>query len=117
VEIMEGDEVRPGYPIIDVVDTSAMQVRARVNQADAGLVHEGQAATIRLDGFPELSFKGRVEEVTPLATTGMSQTVRTLVAIVSVDGTHAQLLPDLTASVEIAPAASPRSLASGKGRQ
>ena len=108
VEIMEGDEVRPGQPIIDVVDTSAMQVRARVNQADAGLVHEGQAATIRLDGFPELTFKGRVDHVTPLATTGMSQTVRTLVAIVSVDGTHAQLLPDLTASVEIAPATSPR---------
>ena len=117
VEIMEGDEVRPGYPIIDVVDTSAMQVRARVNQADAGLVRGGQAATIRLDGFPELSFKGRVEQVTPLATTGMSQTVRTLVAIVSVEGTHAQLLPDLTASVEIMPAASPRPMASGRGSQ
>jgi HlyD family secretion protein len=102
---MEGDEVRPGLPVIDIVDTSVMQVRAKVNQADAEAVHEGQAAIVRLDGFPDLSFKGRVERVTPLATAGMSQTVRTFVALVIVEGTHPQLLPDLTASVEVIPAA------------
>jgi len=103
VEIMEGDEVRPGIPVIDIVDTSSMQVRARVNQADAESVRHGQAAVVRLDGFPELSFKGRVELVTPLASIGMSSTVRTFVAVVSVEGSHPQLLPDLTASVEIIP--------------
>jgi len=103
VEILEGDEVRPGIPIMDIVDTSSMAVRARVNQADAVLVKAGQPATIRLDGFPELSFKGRVEQVTPLATTSaLSQVVRSLTAMVSIDGTHPQLLPDLTASVEVA---------------
>jgi multidrug resistance efflux pump len=45
VEIVEGDEVRPGLPIIDIVDTSAMQVRARVNQADAAAVKRGMPAT------------------------------------------------------------------------
>jgi HlyD family secretion protein len=105
VEIVEGDEVRPGLPVLDIVDTSAMQVRARVNQADAEAVRPGQAATIRLDGFPDLSFTGRVEQVTPLATVGMSQAVRTFVAVVSVEGSHQQLLPDLTASVEVIPAA------------
>ena len=105
VEIMEGDEVRPGIPVIDIVDTSSMQVRARVNQADAQNVRQGQAAIIRLDGFPELEFKGRVELVTPLAATGMSATVRTFVAVVSIAGSHPQLLPDLTASVEILPEA------------
>ena len=105
VEILEGDMVRPGMGIIDLVDTSAMQVRARVNQADAEVVKAGMPATVRLDGFPELSFKARVEQVTPLATTGMSSAVRVFVAIVTVEGTHPQLLPDLTASVEVAPAA------------
>lgn len=105
VEILEGDTVRPGMGIIDLVDTSAMQVRARVNQADAEVVKEGMAATVRLDGFPELSFKGRVDQVTPLATTGMSSTVRVFVAVVIVEGSHPQLLPDLTASVEVIPSA------------
>jgi multidrug resistance efflux pump len=105
VEILEGDSARPGMAIIDLVDTTAMQVRARVNQADTEVVKAGMAATIRLDGFPELSFKGRVEQVTPLATSGMSQTVRMFVAIVSIEGSHPQLLPDLTASVEVTPSA------------
>lgn len=103
VEIMEGDEVRPGLPVIEIVDTSAMQVRARVNQADAAAVRAGQSATVRLDGFPDLSFKGRVEQVTPLAIGGMSLTVRTFIALIAVEGSHPQLLPDLTASVEILP--------------
>lgn len=116
VEILEGDEVRPGSAIIDIVDTSVMQVRARVNQADANLVEPGQTATIRLDGFPALQFHGRVELVTPLAvTSGLSQTVRTLSAIVSIKESHEQLLPDLTASVEIHPGPMPQAAASGPG--
>ena len=117
VEIMEGDEVRPGLPVIDIVDTSSMQVRARVNQADAENVRQGQAAVVRLDGFPELSFKGRVELVTPLASTGMSTTVRTFVAVVSIEGSHPQLLPDLTASVEILPSDNRPQAVASKGRQ
>ena len=117
VEIMEGDEVRPGLPVIDIVDTASMQVRARVNQADAENVRQGQAAVVRLDGFPELSFKGRVELVTPLATTGMSSTVRTFVAVVSIEGSHPQLLPDLTASVEILPSDNRPQAAASRGRQ
>ncbi len=102
VEILEGDDVRPGTPIIDIVDTSAMQVRAQVNQADADLVGEGRRVRIGLDGFPELVFDGRVELLAPLGVqSGRTETVRTLVAVVSIDGQHPQLLPDLTAWVEV----------------
>jgi multidrug resistance efflux pump len=112
VEIIEGDEVRPGAAIIDIVDTSVMQVRARVNQADANLVQAGQPATIRLDGFPALEFHGRVEQVAPLATTSsLSLAVRSLTAVVSIKESHEQLLPDLTASVEITPGPAPPSTA------
>jgi biotin carboxyl carrier protein len=108
VQITEGDEVRAGYAIVDIVDTSAMQVRARVNQADAHLVQAGQPARIRLDGFPELEFDGVVEQVNPLATSSaVSQDVRSLTAIVSIEGSDEQLLPDLTASVEVLPAEAP----------
>jgi multidrug resistance efflux pump len=108
VEILEGDEVRPGVPVIDIVDTSAMLVRARVNQADVEFIRVGQPAAIKLDGFPELSFTGRVEHLTPLAVGGnYSALLRAFTALVSIKETDAQLLPDLTASVEIAPAAPP----------
>jgi multidrug resistance efflux pump len=108
VDILEGDEVRPGVPVIDIVDTSAMLVRARVNQADAESVRVGQAATIRLDGFPELSFTGRIDHITPLAVGGhYSALLRAFTAVVSINGMHDQLLPDLTASVEVHPVSPP----------
>ena len=100
--ILEGDQVRYGLPIVDIVDTEAMQVRATVNQADAGLIRAGQQAIVRLDGFPQLAFEGRVETVSPLVTpSSRADDVRSLVAVVSIDGNHEQLLPDLTASVEL----------------
>ena len=102
VDIQEGDQVRPGLPILDIVDPTSMQVRARVNQADIGLVAPGQAATIRLDAYPDLKFSGRVEMVAPLAvTSSMSAKVRTFTALVSIQGNSPQLMPDLTASVDV----------------
>lgn len=102
VEIQQGDEVRPGIPIIDIVDPTLMQVRTRVNQADLPRLKVGQAATIRLDGFPELNFKGKVVAVGPLAVRGnFSGHVRAFTALVEIEGRHAQLMPDLTASVEV----------------
>jgi HlyD family secretion protein len=102
VDIQEGDQVRPGLPILDIVDPTAMQVRARVNQADIGFVAPGQAATIRLDAYPELSFEGKVELLAPLAvTSSISAKVRTFTALVSIRGNSPQLMPDLTASVDL----------------
>jgi multidrug resistance efflux pump len=102
VEIQEGEEARPGMPIMQVVDPAAMQVRVKVNQADVHVLHVGQPARISLDAYPELHFQGRVEQVTPVGTTSMLTTrVRNFVAIVSVQGSHPKLLPDLSAAVDI----------------
>jgi biotin carboxyl carrier protein len=104
VEIAEGDEVRPGTPVVDIVDTSVMRVSAKLNQADARFVRPGQRARIGLDGFPDLQFDGRIDSVTPLAASSqLTATVRTFVAIVSINGSHPQLLPDLTAWVDLVP--------------
>jgi multidrug efflux pump subunit AcrA (membrane-fusion protein) len=101
-EVQEGDDVRPGLPILDIVDPTAMRVRARVNQADIGMIAPGRAATIRLDAYPELQFKGRVDVVAPLGvTSSMTSTVRTFTALVSIEGMHPRLMPDLTASVDL----------------
>src|SRR5262245_60549758 len=89
-------------PIMQMVDPAAMQVRVKVNQADVHLLQVGQAARISLDAYPDLRFQGRVEQVTPVGTTSMLTTrVRNFVAIVSVQGSHPQLLPDLSAAVDV----------------
>jgi RND family efflux transporter MFP subunit len=101
-EIQEGDEVRPGTLILDVVDPSAMRVRARVNQADIASIHPGMAGRVRLDAYPDLAFAGRVELVSPLGVPGAANArLRTFVVIVSIEEAHPRLLPDLSASVDL----------------
>ncbi len=102
VEIQEGEEARPGMPIMLVVDPSAMLVRVKVNQSDVHLVEAGQPARISLDAYPGLEFKGRVEQVAPVGTTSrLTDRVRNFVAIVSIEGNHPKLMPDLSAAVDV----------------
>ena len=102
VEISEGEEARPGMPIMLVVDPSAMLVRVKVNQADVHLLKAGQPARISLDAYPGLEFPGRVEQVAPVGTTSrLTDRVRNFVAIVSIQGSHPKLMPDLSAAVDV----------------
>ncbi len=101
-QVQEGDEVRPGLPVVSVVDPTTMRVRVRVNQADSASVAVGQAARISLDAYPGLEFDGQVEQVAPLAVpSSLTPTVRGLIAVVVVHGSHASLMPDLSAAVDI----------------
>jgi HlyD family secretion protein len=110
-EVQEGEEVRSGMPIVDVVNPDAMRVRSKVNQADINDLKVGQAVTIGLDAYPDLSFKGRITQLSPLAARSvLSAKVRTFVAIIAIDGSHPKLMPDLTASLDVELAREPRAL-------
>jgi HlyD family secretion protein len=101
-EVQQGDEVRAGMPIVNVVDPSSMQVRARVSQVDGGLVAVGQPARVSLDGYPGLSFEGRVKQVAPLAiTSSVTPIVRSFVALISIVGADPNLMPDLSAAADV----------------
>jgi multidrug efflux pump subunit AcrA (membrane-fusion protein) len=101
-EVQEGEEVRSGMPIVDIVNPSLMRVRAKVNQADINDIVVGLPVRIGLDAYPDLFFDGHVAQVSPLATTStMSPKVRTFVALIGVKGSHPNLMPDLTASLDV----------------
>ena len=101
-EFQEGDEVRSGMPVVDVVDPSRMRVRIRLSQADGGAIAPGQSARIELDAYPGLTFEGRVDTVAPLAVpSSMTAKVRTFMMVVSISGTHPNLMPDLSAAVDV----------------
>ena len=102
-EVQEGEEVRSGIPILEVVDPTAMRVRASVNQADAAYLKAGAPVRITLDSFPAKSFSGRIEYISPVAVASVLSTrVRTFLAVFSVDGADEHLLPDLAAAVDVA---------------
>ena len=101
-DIQEGDEMWPGAPVLQVVNQTSMQVRARINQADLPLVRVGLPVTVRLDAYPDLAMSGRITQIAPIGVSGaFSPRVRAFAAVITVDGTNPRLLPDLTASIDV----------------
>jgi HlyD family secretion protein len=101
-EVQEGEEVRPGLSVMDVIDPSAMRVRVKINQADVSSLRVGQSARITLDSFPTKTFTGRLEQMSQIgAVSTMSNRVRSFLAIFSIDGSDPHLMPDLAAAIDI----------------
>jgi multidrug resistance efflux pump len=101
-EVQEGEEVRAGVPVVDVVNPKAMRVRARVSQADINDLAVGQAVKIGLDAYPELSFDGRIAQMSPVGVVStLSPKSRIYVVLIDVNGSHPNLMPDLTASLDV----------------
>jgi HlyD family secretion protein len=110
-EVQEGEEVRAGVPVVDIVNPTAMRVRARVNQADVNDLAVGQGVRVGLDAYPALAFDGRVTQISPLGVTStLSPKVRTFVVLIDVTGSHPNLMPDLSASLDVTLARSPRAI-------
>jgi HlyD family secretion protein len=108
-EVQEGEEVRPGTPILEIVDPSAMRVRANVNQADVEQLSPGMPARITLDSFTAKQFNARLEQLSPVAMTStLSNRVRTFVATFTVEGADEHFLPDLAAAIEVTPRPAPQ---------
>jgi HlyD family secretion protein len=101
-EIQEGEEVRAGVPVVDIVNPAMMRVRTRVNQADINDLRVDQKVKVGLDAYPELFFGGRIAQISPIAVTStLNPKVRNFVVLIDVEGSHANLMPDLTASLDV----------------
>ena len=111
VEFAEGDEVRPGQPVVEVVNPAVMRVRARVNQADINELRVGQSVRVGLDAYPDLAFPGAITQISPIGQQStLSPKVRNFVVLVLVNGSNPSLMPDLTASLDVDLERLPRSL-------
>lgn len=80
-------------------DLSKMQVEASVDEADVGMVREGQTATFTVDAFPSDQFTGKVTQVRNSPKT--VQNVVTYDTIIAVDNPQHKLKPGMTATVTI----------------
>jgi HlyD family secretion protein len=101
-EVQEGEEVRGGMPVVDVVNPEVMRVRAKVNQADINELKVGQTVRVGLDAYPDLAFSGTIAQISPLAVRSvLSAKIRTFVALIDIKGSHPKLMPDLTASLDV----------------
>ena len=110
-EVQEGEEIRAGVPIVDIVDPNSMRVRVRVNQGDINELKTGQPVRIGLDAYPDLHFPGKVAQISPLGVmSNLSNKVRAFVVLVDINGSHPNLMPDLTSSLDVELARTPAAL-------
>ncbi len=65
VEDLVGRKLMPGDTLAEVVDTSRAIVDVAVDEDDVLLLHPGETASVKLDGFPTRTFHGVVAVVSP----------------------------------------------------
>lgn len=80
-------------------DLREMQVEASIDEADIGKVKEGQPTTFTVDAFPDRNFRGQIKQVRKAATE--VQNVVTYTVVVSANNRNLDLLPGMTANIEI----------------
>ncbi len=59
----EGDQVRPGSVVADVIDIGQMEVSAKVKESDRASVKAGQSMEVRVDALPGEVFHAKVRSV------------------------------------------------------
>src|SRR5216110_3306645 len=62
-----GDRAWPGAAIAELPDPSALQISARVEEAERGQLKVGQTTEVHVDAVPDRSLAGRVEAISPTA--------------------------------------------------
>ena len=66
-DIQEGDTLRPGIPVADILDLSELEVLSRVGELDRANLHEGQEVSITLDAIPDKKFRGTIKNMSGMA--------------------------------------------------
>jgi HlyD family secretion protein len=80
-------------------DLAHVQIEAQVDEADIGQVTSSDPVSFTVDAYPEMTFKGTVEQIR-LAPTALNNVV-TYTVVIAADNPLGRLLPGMTANVEI----------------
>jgi HlyD family secretion protein len=88
-------------PVLFIIaqDLSQMQVECSVDEADIGLIGQGQKVKFTVDAYPDEEFSGKVSQIR--YSPDITQNVVTYKTIVAVENPDLKLLPGMTATVFI----------------
>ena len=96
------DQPYPGWPLIGLPDLDSMQAEVEINEVDIAKITISQAARIRLDAYPDTSFRGHVTSIGALARNkSRNSKVKVFDVIIRVDENDAKLMPGMTVSCDI----------------
>ena len=93
-----------GEALMTIADLSKMIVKTRINEVEISKVEVGQEAEVRVETYTDRVFRGRVSEISPGAIVpqqGVENTVITFEVDVEILEAASQLLPGMSADVDI----------------
>jgi HlyD family secretion protein len=99
--VITGTMNNPGTRIMVISDLSKMQVRCRVDEADAALVAPDQSAHVYLQSDTRRSIPGSVMRVGTKGTKQLGRDVVTFETLVLISGDDQRVKPGMSANVEI----------------
>ena len=90
---------------------SEHDARARASTRETSTGCRPGRPQVGLDAYPELHFPGKVAQISPLGVmSNLSNKVRAFVVLIDIEGSHPNLMPDLTASLDVELARTPAAL-------
>lgn len=75
-KLQQGDPVWVGFPIAMLPDATSLRVKAGLADVDDGKIAVGMPATITLDGYPSVPFRGHVAAISAVAQESRRQSLR-----------------------------------------
>jgi len=109
-----GEKVGVDSPLFTVVDLAKMEIEAPAPASEIPGVKVGQVAQMRVDGFSDRVFEGRIERINPAAEQG-SRSITLYVSVPNRDGAlrggmfaKGQLILDKSAPAPVVPATAVR---------
>lgn len=111
-KLQAGDLVFVGFPLAQIPELSSLQVSASLADVDDGRIAPGMRANVTLDGYPALTFGGRVTSISAVAQESARQSLRrSFKVVVQLDQIDPQRMrPGLSARVTIRQDARPKAL-------
>lgn len=102
-KLQAGDTVWVGFPLALIPEIDSLHVSAALPDVDDGRIGTGMNATVTLDGYPGLEFKGKVTSISAVAQESARQSLRrafkVIVKLDTIDA--ARMRPGLSARVLI----------------
>lgn len=91
--------VSGGTTLFVMANLDEMQVRTLVDETDMGEIQAGLTTTVKVEAFPDRTFRGNVQKIEPQAT--VQQNVTMFPVIVTLDNRAGLLKPGMNAEVNI----------------
>jgi RND family efflux transporter MFP subunit len=96
LKLSPNERLDPGRELFTLVDISRIKVKAKVLESEVGKVVAGREVDLRFSAFPQRTFKGRIEAVSPVIDTAD----KTCGVYVAMDNPSEEIKPGMHVEVE-----------------